>query len=246
MALRTVIIDDEVDSLELLQYKIKEYCPDLCVVGYTQTPEDAKELINDLQPDVVFLDVEMPRMNGFSLLNELGPITFEVIFTTAYSHYAIDAVRVSAFDYLTKPISIQDLERCVSRLLSKRGDSINYKSHTPILEKAESIIVIPTIDSIEFIKIADIILLEASGNYTNIFFTNGKNLLVSKSLGEYEGLLVNHQFFRSHNSALINIKHIVKYQRDDGGHIVMTNNRNVPISRRKKEEFMELMKRMSI
>jgi two-component system, LytTR family, response regulator len=246
MAFRTIIIDDELDSLELLQYKINEYCPDLEIVGCTQIPENAKELILTLQPDVIFLDVEMPRMNGFSLLNDLGPISFEIIFTTAYSHYAIDALRVSAFDYLTKPISIQDLERCVKRLMEKNSESKISIPNKNLVDVSLPIIVIPTSDTIEFVKISEIILFEASGNYTNIYLANGKTLMVAKSLGEYDVLLTSQKFFRSHNSVLINLKQVVKYKRDDGGYIIMSNQKSVPISRRKKDEFMDLMKSMSI
>jgi two-component system, LytTR family, response regulator len=246
MAFRTIIIDDELDSLELVQYKINEYCPDLEIVGCTQIPENAKELILTLQPDVIFLDVEMPRMNGFSLLNDLGPISFEIIFTTAYSHYAIDALRVSAFDYLTKPISIQDLERCVKRLMEKNSESKISIPNKNLVDVSLPIIVIPTSDTIEFVKISEIILFEASGNYTNIYLANGKTLMVAKSLGEYDVLLTSQKFFRSHNSVLINLKQVVKYKRDDGGYIIMSNQKSVPISRRKKDEFMDLMKSMSI
>ena len=246
MSLRTIIIDDELDSLEVLQYKIKEYCPDLEVVATTQSPEDAKELIYKFNPDVVFLDVEMPRMNGFTLLSGLGPITFEVIFTTAYSHYAIEAVRVSAFDYLTKPIAIQDLEKCVNRLIEKYSDNTTKKKISPTNLTSDPIIVIPTNDSIEFIKVADIIYLEAFGNYTSFCINNGKTLTVAKNIGEFDDLLIHHHFFRCHHSILINLNFVLKYERKDGGSIILTNQKSVPISRRKKDDFIEVMKGRSL
>jgi len=247
MALKTIIIDDELDSLELLQYKITEYCPGLEIIGVTQSPEEGKNMITTLMPDVVFLDVEMPRMNGFRLLNELSPIIFEVIFTTAYSHYAIDAVRVSAFDYLTKPISIQDLENCVDRLLTKFEQQTEKKIHTSTFRSMdESIIVIPTSETIEFVKVADIIFLEANSNYTNIVLKQNKKLMVAKSLGEYEQMLTQYHFMRPHNSVLINLAQVVKFVRDEGGSILMSNGASVPIARRKRDEFIEIMKRLSI
>lgn len=247
MALKTIIIDDELDSLELLQYKIAEYCPGLEIIGATQSPEEGQNLITTLMPDVVFLDVEMPRMNGFRLLNELSPIMFEVIFTTAYSHYAIDAVRVSAFDYLTKPISIQDLENCVGRLMTKFEQHTEKKKQTSNMRSMEeSIIVIPTSESIEFVKVSDIIFLEASSNYTNIIMKQNKKLMISKNLGEYEQMLIHYHFMRTHNSVLINLAQVVKFVRDEGGSILMSDGSSVPISRRKRDEFMEVMKRLSI
>lgn len=247
MALKTIIIDDELDSLELLQYKIAEYCPGLEVIGTTQSPEEGKNMITNLMPDVVFLDVEMPRINGFRLLNELSPIMFEVIFTTAYSHYAIDAVRVSAFDYLTKPIAIQDLENCVDRLLTKFAQHNEKKVNTSNTRSMEeSIIVIPTAETIEFVKVSDIIFLEASSNYTTIYLKQNKKLLVAKSLGEYEQMLQHHHFMRTHNSILVNLTQVVKLVRDEGGSILMSNGVSVPISRRKRDEFILIMKRLSI
>lgn len=246
MALRTIIIDDELDSLEIFQYKIKEYCPELDIIATSQSPEEGKELINSLNPDVVFLDVEMPRINGFRLLSDLGPITFDVVFTTAYSHYAIEAVRVSAFDYLTKPISIQDLERCVNRLIKSKTNNRAQKNTPYSISSSDPIIVIPTSDAIEFVKVAEILYLEASGNYTTFYIINWKMLTVAKTIGEFEELLLKHNFFRCHHSTLINLNYVLKYLRNDGGSILLSNQKIVPISRRKKDDFIDVMKRRSL
>lgn len=246
MPLTTIIIDDELDSLELLQYKIREYCPELEVIAVTQSPEEGKFLIETLIPNVVFLDIEMPRMNGFRLLSELSPIQFEVIFTTAYSHYAVDAVRVSAFDYLTKPIAIQDLENCVNRLVAKCSGIIDFKNQPNIAKSTKSRIVISTAESIEFLEISNILFLEASSNYTTIILANNKKLVVAKSLGEYELMLTKYNFFRTHQSFLINLSQVIRFVRDDGGSIFMSNGASIPISRRKKDDFIKHMKDFSI
>lgn len=251
MTLKTIIIDDEIDSLEVLKFKIEKFCPMLDIIGHTQVPEEGKRLIEELNPDVVFLDIEMPRMNGFKLLNELGAIQFHVIFTTAYNHYAIEAVRVNAFDYLTKPIVVQDLQNCIDRLLHVISNPTDDQKPKVVQEPfshmvQESRIIIPTSESIDFVKVADVIYLTASGNYTTFALKNNQKILVSKNLGEYENTLLDFGFFRTHNSYLINLSHVVKFIREEGGSIIMSDGTSIAISRRKKDEFIEIMKKRSI
>lgn len=244
--LRVILIDDELPSLENLQHKIIEFCPDLEIVAATQKPEIALKLIAQHQPDIIFLDIEMPRMNGFRMLEEIEVKDFEVVFTTAYNYYAIDAVRISAFDYLVKPISVNDLQNTVARLM--KNAEHNPKQKTEILSQNISRvqlqndkITISTIDGVEFYEIKSIIRIESSSNYSKIFFIDGKNILVTKLLKEFEEILSSYRFFRIHNSHLVNLNYIKKYIRGDGGQVVLENDEVIDVSRRKKEEFLKLI-----
>jgi two-component system LytT family response regulator len=244
--LRVILIDDELPSLENLQQKITEFCPDLKIVATTQKPEAAIKLIEELRPDVVFLDIEMPRINGFRMLNEIQEKDFEVVFTTAYNHYAIDAVRISAFDYLVKPISVNDLQNTVARLLKNSEENPRQKleivpQNISLSKPQNDKMTISTSDGLEFFEIGSIIRIESSSNYSKIFFMDGKSILVTKLLKDFEEILLPYRFFRIHNSHLINLNYIKKYIRGDGGQVIMENNEVIDVSRRKKEEFLKLI-----
>lgn len=243
--LKAILIDDERNSLENLRHKLTDFCPDIKVLADTQKPEEVKQLIYQYHPDVLFLDVEMPRINGFRLLQELDYINCDIIFTTAYDHYAIDAIRISAFDYLVKPIAIKDLQNAVGRLLKKHALQTTEKLE--VLKQSlssgksqEDRIGVPASEGIEFIQIKNILRIESSSNYSKIFFTDGKSLLVTKLLREFEELLLPYQFYRVHNSHLINLNYIKKYLRGDGGQVVMQNGDIIDVARRKKDEFLQL------
>jgi two-component system, LytTR family, response regulator len=244
--LKVMLVDDELSSLQNLHHKLTEFCPDVEVVAQTQKPEEAIELLRKHQPDLLFLDIEMPRMNGFRMLQELGEYDFEIIFTTAYNHYAIDAIRISAFDYLTKPIAIKDLQDAVERManshLGKTKEKIEVLTtamNNPKSQKEK--MAIPTVDGIELVPIETIIHLESSSSYTKIYFTDERMQLVAKSLGEYEGILKDYRFFRIHHSHLINLQFVKRFIRGEGGQVVLTNGATLDISRRKKEEFLKLI-----
>jgi len=246
--LSAILIDDELSSLQNLHQKLTEFCPDISVVATTQKPEEAISLILRLQPDVIFLDIEMPRMSGFRLLEELGSLESEIIFTTAYQHYAIDAIRISAFDYLTKPIGIADLQKSVDRLAKFRNINHQTKDRLEILRHSlqegksqEGKIAIATHEGIDFLEVKNIIRIESDSNYCKIFFLEGKSLLVTKLLKDFEELLLPYRFFRIHHSHLINLNYIKKYIRGDGGQVMMINDEKIDISRRKKEEFLKLI-----
>ena len=180
--LKVILVDDELPSLENLQQKISEFCPDLEIVAATQKPEAAIKLIEELRPDLVFLDIEMPRMNGFKMLEEINEKDFEVVFTTAYNFYAIDAVRISAFDYLVKPISVNDLQNTVARLLKKTANPEKQKqgnvhqSISPAQLQADKI-TISTNEGVEFYEIGNIIRIESSSNYSKVFFYRWKKFI---------------------------------------------------------------------
>lgn len=244
--LNAIIVDDEKSSLQNLQLKLTEYCPDISVIASSEKPEEAIELIRHHKPDVIFLDIEMPRMSGMRMLDELKDYTGEVIFTTAYAHYAVDAIRISAFDYLVKPVSIGELQNAVARLvrLKQNGSKERLdivRQSTSGNKNQEDKIAVPSSEGIEFIEIKGIVRIESSSNYSRVFLTNGKNIFVTKLLKDFEDLLLPYHFYRVHNSHLINMNYIQKYIRGDGGQVVMQNGDTVDVSRRKKEEFLRLM-----
>ncbi len=245
-ALKAILVDDELSSLQNLQQKLKEFCPDINIIGSSQKPEEAIQLIKQLKPDVLFLDIEMPRMNGFRMLEELGEIPFEIIFTTAYNHYAVEAIRISAFDYLTKPIAIRDLQQAVERLLQHQQhhtkEKLNVLKQSLGSNKSqEEKIAIPTSEGLEFIPIKSIVHIESSSNYSKIFLLEGKPILVTKLLKDFEDMLLPYHFFRVHNSHLINLNYIKKYIRGEGGQVIMQNGDTIDVARRKKEEFVKII-----
>ena len=244
--IKAILIDDELNSLQNLQQKLEGFCPDIAIIAVTQKPEEGILLIRQHQPDVVFLDIEMPRMSGFRMLEELGEYDFDIIFTTAYNHYSIDAIRISAFDYLVKPIGIEDLQQAVERL----SKSLNRqtKEKIDILKKSlsdnrsqEDKIAISTSEGIEFIPIKNIIHVESKSNYSKIFLTDNKSIMVTKILKDFEEMLVPYNFYRVHNSHLINLNYIQKYVRSQGGHVQLQDGTLIDISRRKKEEFLKMI-----
>jgi two-component system, LytTR family, response regulator len=244
--IKVMLVDDELNSLENLYHKLNEFCPDVQVVAQTQKPEEAIDLLHTYKPDLLFLDIEMPKMSGFRMLQEFGSYDFEIIFTTAYNHYAIDAIRISAFDYLTKPIAIKDLQDAVARFASnKQGKT---KEKLDVLKTAiagnkdqKEKMAIATGEGLELIQIEMIVSLESSASYTKIYFSDGKNTLVSKPLGEFETVLKEYNFFRIHHSYLININHIRKYIKGDGGQVLLSNGITLDVSRRKRDEFLKLL-----
>jgi two-component system, LytTR family, response regulator len=244
--IKAILIDDELNSLQNLQQKLEGFCPDVTIVAVSQKPEEGISLIRQHQPDVVFLDIEMPRMSGFRMLEELGEYDFDIIFTTAYNHYSIDAIRISAFDYLVKPIGIEDLQQAVERLIkSLKGQT---KEKIDILKKSlsdnrtqEDKIAISTSEGIEFIPIKNIIHIESRSNYSKIFLTDNKSITVTKILKDFEEMLLPYNFYRIHNSHLINLNYIQKYVRSQGGHVQLQDGTLIDISRRKKEEFLKMI-----
>jgi two-component system LytT family response regulator len=244
--LKTIIVDDNYNSLQNLQQKVAEFCPDLRVVATSQSPEEAIALIRQHSPELLFLDIEMPRMNGFRMLDELEHYDFDIVFTTAYNHYAIDAIRISAFDYLTKPIAIKDLQHTVERLI--KAHELQTKQKFELLRQSfatsksqEERIAVPTGDGLEFLPIKNILRLESNSNYSKIFLVDGRHMVVTRLLKDFESLLEPYQFYRIHHSHLVNLKYIQKYIRGDGGQVVMQNGDTIDVARRKKEEFLKLL-----
>jgi two-component system, LytTR family, response regulator len=244
--INAVLIDDELNSLQNLQQKLVGFCPDINIVAISQKPEEGILLIKQHQPDVVFLDIEMPRMSGFRMLEEIGEYDFDIIFTTAYNHYSIDAIRISAFDYLVKPIGIEDLQHAVERL--HKTPNKQTKEKVDILKRSlsdnrsqEDKIAISTSEGIEFVPIKNILHIESKSNYSKIYLPENKTILVTKILKDFEEMLLPYNFYRVHNSHLINLNYIKKYIRSEGGHVMLQDGTVIDISRRKKEEFLKMI-----
>lgn len=245
MMLSAIIIDDEQKGRSALKQKIQDYCPEIEAVHEADTAEKGILLIEKLQPHIVFLDIEMPRMDGFGMLHRLREKDFHLIFTTAYDQYAIRAIRYSAFDYLLKPVDIEELRSAVARIATQ---PIAHTAKKLVMLEQNTLgkdpfhkIAIPSVSGISFFDIGDIIHLEASSNYTTLHFRNHAPVTASKTLKEFEEVLPAEIFFRPHHSHLINLNFIRHYTKGDGGQIEMQNGNLVDLSRRKKDSFLKLI-----
>jgi len=240
-----IIIDDERKSIELLEWQISTYCPSLKVIATCNSAKEGIEAIEKHKPDIIFLDIEMPHMNGFEMLLRLNPIHFEVVFTTAYSEFAIKAFKVNALDYLLKPIDANDLKAAVAKLelkLSKNNQSAEVKQSQPDLKNFHrKRIALTTSESLIFIEPDKILFCESSSNYTYFYLTeNNKKILIAKTLKEIEEILVKFDFFRIHNSHLVNMNHVKEFVRGSGGYVVMADGSHLTVSRSRKDEFFNL------
>lgn len=246
--IKAVIIDDEPRAQRMLAALITEYCTDVDIAAIANDVPSGVIAINKVQPDVLFLDVEMPGYTGFQLLDFFRDINFEIVFTTAHSDYALQAFQVSAIDFLLKPIQISELQRAIERVRTQipwrqqRLDALRENFETTSIRK----IALPMHDGIEFIATQDIIYLMADGAYTTFHLLNGRTIVVSKKIKEFEQALVTfNQFFRSHRSYIINTAKISRYVKQDGGFIKMDDGTEVPLARERKDEFNSLIKKIS-
>lgn len=242
-----ILIDDETAGLKALQLAIEKYCPEIVIKASYNNPEEGLSGIRKIKPQVVFLDVQMPQMSGFDLLQQLTPIDFEVIFVSAHDQYAIKAIKFSAIDYLLKPVDVEDLVHAVKRVKERQNKIVNPFQYQSVLNniqlksgKVEKL-AIPTLQGIDFFNTRDILYCKAEGSYTQIVLRNNQHALVSKNLKDFETLLADSGFFRVHHSYIINLAHVEKYVKGEGGYVVLTDNRHVDVSRRKKEEFLAVL-----
>jgi two-component system LytT family response regulator len=241
--INAIIVDDELKSRESLKILLEEFCDNVTVKALCQDVAEAVQAIQQYKPDVVFLDIQLQRETGFDLLTQLGDFDFEVIFTTAYAEYAIKAFKFAAIDYLLKPIDIEELKRALSKVEKRMNDSISLRLQQLMqnLKNTSSEnykLALPTTDGLVFVKMQDILYCEASSNYTEITVMDGKKYIVSRTLKEYEDMLGEHNFYRIHNSYLINLNAIKKYVRGEGGYVIMANDKSLDVSKRKKEGFL--------
>ena len=250
MALKTIIVDDELDAVNFIRSIIEEYCPKLEVVGTGHSAKEGSKLIINKTPDLVFLDVEMPHGSGFDLLANFPDKSFDVIFITAFNHYAIQAIKFSAVDYILKPININEFITAVDKVLDNKASNdhrnANFKT---LLENVRSTLpsklAIPTSDGMEYLNTKEIIRVEADRSYSWFYLKDNRKLLVSRNLKEYQELLTDRNFFRTHNSHLINLEHVKKYIRSEGGAIELIDGSQVPISRGKRDLFLLQMAKLA-
>lgn len=250
MNLRTIIIDDEQDAVNFIKSIIEEYCPKLELVGTANSAKDGSKIIIEKTPDLVFLDVEMPHGSGFDLLSNFPNNTFDVIFVTAFNHYAIKAIKFSAVDYILKPINISELIQAVDKVIDGKTKNQNRgENFTTLLENVRSSLpaklAIPTSDGMEYLNTKEIIRVEADRSYSWFFLVDRRKILVSRNLKEYQELLSDRNFFRTHNSHLINLEYVKKYIRHEGGAVELTDGTQVPISRGKRDLFLLQMAKLS-
>ena len=241
---KSIIIDDEKGSIDSLVWELNKFSDDIEIISTTQSPQEGVKLIKTLKPDVVFLDISMPGMNGFELLEEVRDIHINVIFTTAFDQYAIDAFKENAIDYLLKPVLPEDIERVISKLRnSLENVNLQEKLQSFLSEYKQSnqgyqTIALPTMEGLDFIDISEIVRCESTSNYTYIHQLHEKPLLISKTLKEIEAMLVDHGFIRIHQSHLVNIKCIKKYIKGKAGSLILRDGSIVPVSRSKKGDFL--------
>ncbi len=246
MKFTAVIIDDEADARDTLAGLLKQNTPEINIVGTAENAKTGIELINKFQPKIVFLDVEMPKATGFDLLQSFKKPNFEVIFTTAHSNYALQAIKISAIDFLLKPIDKDELITAVNKAINSiEKNQLNSKLETFITnisnkEAQELKIVIPATNGFKVAVLKDILYLQADRNYTHIYFTDGNTELASKSLKEFDDMLSNKGFFRTHQSYLINKNHVIGFTKGKNSSVKLLNNVEVELARSKKAEFLEL------
>ena len=246
MLIESIIVDDEKNGRENLAGLIRSYCPQICIVAEACSVAEAIRAIQQHRPQLVFLDIEMPGGNGFKLLEHFKDFPFEVIFVTAYDDYAIKAIRFSASDYILKPINLNELIAAVDKVSwrivheseNERIRHLYQNSQYPANPK----IGLPSGDRVIFVEVKSIIRCQGESNYTHLFFTDRKPLLVAKTLVEFEDLLQEHGFIRVHKTHLVNINEVTAFLRNDGGQLLLSNNETISVSRRRKEEVMKHMK----
>jgi len=241
--IRSIIIDDEQHCVKALLSDLQQHCPSIEVVEACSSAKEGIMAIRKLNPDLVFLDVEMPWMNGFEMLEVLGEINFSIIFTTAHDEFAAKAFRISAVDYLLKPIDANDLKAAVQKVEKKMEEGSNLQHITNLLRNmrqpsAEQKIALPQREGYEFIDVASIIYCQAEGAYTKVFINEKKPMLISRTLGDVEELLPPEIFQRIHHSTLVNLTYISQFLRTDGGYVVLKNGEKLSVSKAKKEMLM--------
>lgn len=244
--IRSIIIDDEQHCIKSLENDLKAHCSSIDIVATCQSAKEGMLAIKKIQPDLVFLDVEMPWMNGFEMLELLHDVNFSIIFTTAHDEFAAKAFRVSAVDYLLKPIDASDLRGAVTKVgkkLDEGGKLENINNLLRNIRKSteEQRIALPQREGYEFVEVSSLIYCQAEGAYTKIFFEGNKNLLVSRSLGDIEELLPVDIFLRIHHSTIVNINYVAQFLRTDGGYLILKTGEKLSVSKTRKDSLMTML-----
>lgn len=242
--IHAIIIDDERHSCDALKMLLDKSCPQVQVAAICYSGAEAIKKIKEIKPDLVFLDIEMPAMNGFQMLEQISSINFEIIFTTSYDQYAITAFKFSALDYLLKPVDREELEKAVQKVSKKINPGISQQLEI-LLQKINQPaipvqrIALPTMQGLEFVPVDSIIHCSSSNNYTEVFLSDKKRLLVSRTLKETEEMLADHAFLRVHHSHIVNLNAVTRYVKGEGGYLIMSDGSMVDVSRSRKELLMQ-------
>lgn len=240
--IRAVIVDDEPKNIRILRGLLEGYCPQVEIVGESSKFSEALELIENTNPDLLFLDIEMPYGNAFDLLEKIMPVRFEIIFVTAFDNYALKAFKYSALDYLLKPVSIEELKNAVIKAEQKlKQKNINEQLNHLLLNLRKSDIqkiALSLIDGLTFVPVNDIVYVHAKGSYAEVHMQNGETFTTGRSIKDYEDLLPPANFCRVHNSYLINVNRIKKYNKGRGGLLEMEDGALIEVSIRRKDEFL--------
>lgn len=242
--IRALLIDDEPKNNRILKLMLEEFCPQVQVEGQADNAEEGVKLIQDTEPDLVFLDIEMPYGSGFDLLDKLKPVSFEIIFITAFNNYSLKAIKYSALDYLLKPVNIDELiaavgkasEKVATRNTNARIENLLYNLKRP--QQGLQKIALPSKEGYVFVSITDIIRCESKGGYTTFYVKDMEKIVSSKNIKEYESLLTDDTFFRIHNSHIVNLNHVKKYHRGRGGYLEMEDGALIEVATRRKDELM--------
>ena len=243
-----IIVDDEKHCRDVLALLLQKHCPTVNLLASCGDGQSGLDAIEMHHPDIVFLDIEMPGMSGFDMLEATRFTNFEVIFTTAYNEYAIKAIRHNALDYILKPIDKDELIQAVSRMQTVQPvkETTRVENFVEYLtrQKMGDRIALPTSDGLQILQSEEIWYCESEGGYTRFYLTNGKISLISKTLKEVQDVLEAKGFCRVHHSYLINLRYVQKYVRGDGGEVIMANGKNIPVSRNKKQEFLNFLEKI--
>ncbi|MDA9773643.1 LytTR family DNA-binding domain-containing protein [Saprospiraceae bacterium] len=245
--MKAILIDDEKNCLTSLSYDLQKYCPEISILDQCQSGKAGILAINKLQPDLIFLDIDMPNINGFEMLEMIQEINFATIFTTAYDQYALQAFKISAVDYLMKPIAKNELVSAVAKVKSQKSEENAQNKINFLIEQMQAIetdtvkkIAFPTFEGIEFVNLKNINYCKGDSNYTHVHLQDGTKLMISKTLRYVEEILCDYQFFRVHNSYIVNLDYVKKFVRSDGGYLVLENGTQITVSRSKKADLMKL------
>jgi two-component system LytT family response regulator len=247
--MKAILVDDEKDYLVILQALLARHAPHVEVIAACTDPRDAVVKIRTLKPHVVFLDIQMPGLTGFEMLSEVGRKDFDVIFTTSHDGFAMKALKLGALDYLLKPIDAEELKEAVKKITLRQADSASEQlemlmSYFRPEKQRTRRVALTASDHLVFVQTNEIVYCESDSNYTTFFLVNGEKIVISKTLKDVEEILEGDDFFRIHASYLVNMKHVQKFTRGDGGFVVMSNNKQLSVSRKKKDEFFEMFSRL--
>jgi two-component system, LytTR family, response regulator len=243
--IKLIIIDDQESYRQKLKKLLEKSGKELAILGEAPNADEGLKLIAKVNPDLVFLDIEMPGGSGFDMLRQIRQVNFDVIFTTAHNEFGIQAIKFSALDYLMKPIDLDELNNAIEKHIEKKRQSTQQKQFDVLFQHLQSVnstsnqIGLPTSSGLIFVKLNDIIRCQSAINYTDFFLVDKSKITVSRTLKETESLLAEKHFFRVHDSHLINLHHIKRYMKGEGGIAVMADGSEIDVSRRKKDEFKQ-------